>query len=288
MGGPYWAGKDAGAWSIPKGEFDEGDETALDAALREFAEELGRRRRPTSRTPSSARSPTRRASASRCSSPTAPASRAPTEGSASSSWSGRRARAGRRPSPRSTARSGSTLDAARERLVKGQRPAIDVLEERLRRGILTPCRSLLVRLTLSGARLDDERTGPWRTATSRTSTSRSAISARRTAFYSTLFGWQIAEPPGFEGYPMWQAPNEISGGGLAPRSDGFTQPRSYVEVDSIDETLAAAVAAGRQRSRSAKHADHPDQLVGGHRRSRRQRDRALRGLDRRAGRLIGR
>jgi predicted enzyme related to lactoylglutathione lyase len=63
-------------------------------------------------------------------------------------------------------------------------------------------------------------------------------------FYSTLFGWQIAEVPGFEGYPMWQAPNKISGGGLAPRSDGFTQPRSYVEVDSIDDTLAKATERG--------------------------------------------
>ena len=63
---------------------------------------------------------------------------------------------------------------------------------------------------------------------------------RAAGFYSTLFGWQIAEPPGFEGYPMWRAPNQISGGGLAPRSEGFTQPRSYVEVDSIDETLALA------------------------------------------------
>ena len=64
------------------------------------------------------------------------------------------------------------------------------------------------------------------------------------AFYSALFGWEIAEVPGFEGYPMWQAPNKISGGGLAPREDGFTQPRSYVEVDSIDDTAAAAVKAG--------------------------------------------
>lgn len=63
-------------------------------------------------------------------------------------------------------------------------------------------------------------------------------------FYARLFGWQIAEMPGFEGYPMWQAPNGVSGGGLAPRSDGFTQPRSYVEVDSIDDTIAAAEAAG--------------------------------------------
>ena len=41
MGGPYWASKDAGAWSLPKGEYDEGDESALDAACREFREELG-------------------------------------------------------------------------------------------------------------------------------------------------------------------------------------------------------------------------------------------------------
>lgn len=68
--------------------------------------------------------------------------------------------------------------------------------------------------------------------------------ARAQAFYSRLFGWQIAEVPGFEGYPMWQAPNQISGGGLAPRSDDFTQPRSYVEVDSIDETLAVVKAEG--------------------------------------------
>ena len=41
MGGPYWAAKDAGAWSIPKGEYEPDSESALDAALREFAEELG-------------------------------------------------------------------------------------------------------------------------------------------------------------------------------------------------------------------------------------------------------
>ncbi|HCS61470.1 MAG TPA: VOC family protein [Microbacterium sp.] len=67
---------------------------------------------------------------------------------------------------------------------------------------------------------------------------------RAKAFYSGLFGWEISEMPGFEGYPMWQAPNKISGGGLAPRSTDFSQPRSYVEVDSIDETVAAAAAAG--------------------------------------------
>ena len=41
MGGPYWASKDVAAWSIPKGEFDPDRESALDAAHREFREELG-------------------------------------------------------------------------------------------------------------------------------------------------------------------------------------------------------------------------------------------------------
>lgn len=41
MGGPYWAKKAEGAWTIPKGEFDAHAESALDAARREFAEELG-------------------------------------------------------------------------------------------------------------------------------------------------------------------------------------------------------------------------------------------------------
>ena len=68
--------------------------------------------------------------------------------------------------------------------------------------------------------------------------------ARASEFYSGLFGWQIAEIPGYEGYPMWQAPNKISGGGLAPRGEGFTQPRSYVEVDSIEETLAKVRESG--------------------------------------------
>jgi predicted NUDIX family NTP pyrophosphohydrolase len=39
-GGPLWAKKDEGVWSIPKGEF-EADEEPLAAAKREFAEETG-------------------------------------------------------------------------------------------------------------------------------------------------------------------------------------------------------------------------------------------------------
>jgi len=40
-GGPFWARKDEGAWSIPKGELEEGEDP-LDGAIREFAEETGR------------------------------------------------------------------------------------------------------------------------------------------------------------------------------------------------------------------------------------------------------
>ncbi len=40
MGGPFWARRDAGAWSIPKGELEAGEQP-LAGARREFAEELG-------------------------------------------------------------------------------------------------------------------------------------------------------------------------------------------------------------------------------------------------------
>jgi predicted NUDIX family NTP pyrophosphohydrolase len=39
-GGPFWAKKDAGAWSMPKGEFEAGEDP-LEAAKREFKEETG-------------------------------------------------------------------------------------------------------------------------------------------------------------------------------------------------------------------------------------------------------
>jgi predicted NUDIX family NTP pyrophosphohydrolase len=40
LGGPYFARRDDGAWSIPKGEY-EADEPAMEAAVREFTEEFG-------------------------------------------------------------------------------------------------------------------------------------------------------------------------------------------------------------------------------------------------------
>jgi predicted NUDIX family NTP pyrophosphohydrolase len=39
-GGPFWQNRDLGAWSIPKGELDDGEDPEA-AARREFAEELG-------------------------------------------------------------------------------------------------------------------------------------------------------------------------------------------------------------------------------------------------------
>lgn len=67
---------------------------------------------------------------------------------------------------------------------------------------------------------------------------------KATAFYSKVFGWQIAEMEGFEGYPMFQSPNGVSGGALTQREAGFTQPRSMVEVDSIDEAMLQATEQG--------------------------------------------
>src|SRR5690242_1978062 len=39
-GGPFWARKDDGAWSIPKGEYEDGDDPKT-VAFREFEEEIG-------------------------------------------------------------------------------------------------------------------------------------------------------------------------------------------------------------------------------------------------------
>lgn len=67
---------------------------------------------------------------------------------------------------------------------------------------------------------------------------------RATSFYGEVLGWQIAEMAGFEGYPMWQAPNQVSGGGFVARDDAIQHMRSYVEVDSIDDVLTKVTGAG--------------------------------------------
>jgi len=44
-GGPFWKKKDAGAWTLPKGEIEEGDDP-LKTAVREFEEEIGIQPKP--------------------------------------------------------------------------------------------------------------------------------------------------------------------------------------------------------------------------------------------------
>ena len=67
--------------------------------------------------------------------------------------------------------------------------------------------------------------------------------AAATTLYDELFGWKIGEDPEFPGYPMWRTPSMLAGGALVGR-DAATQPLTYVEVDSIDDTLAKAIAGG--------------------------------------------
>jgi predicted NUDIX family NTP pyrophosphohydrolase len=130
MGGPFWAGKDAGAWSIPKGEFAEGEEGALDAARREFREELGIEppAPPYAELGTFAYSSGKRVTVFIA------------DGSGLSldglefgefelEWPPRSGRTARFPEVDRV--EWTTPDAARERLVKGQRPAVDALEAHL-------------------------------------------------------------------------------------------------------------------------------------------------------------
>jgi predicted NUDIX family NTP pyrophosphohydrolase len=130
MGGPFWAAKDAGAWSIPKGEFAEGEETALDAALREFGEELGV---PAPGVPYAELGTYRYTSGKRITVFVADGTEfePPTAGFGEFEleWP---PRSGRTASfPEVDRAEWVSLDSARERLVKGQRPAVDSLEEHL-------------------------------------------------------------------------------------------------------------------------------------------------------------
>ena len=126
-GGPAWAKRDLGAWSIPKGEYKP-DEDPLQAARREFEEELGSpppgggaegprrdpaevRARSCAPGRSKATSTRRRCAATR------------------SSSNGRRAQASGSRSPRSTGREWFGLETAREKINPAQVALLERLEE---------------------------------------------------------------------------------------------------------------------------------------------------------------
>ncbi len=131
MGGPFWARKDAGAWSIPKGEYEEGEDP-LAVARREFEEELGQ--------PAPAGEPallgefrqsggkrvTVFAQAGDCDVTEIRSNHFAVE------WPPRSGQY--RSFPEVDRAEWTEVEAARERLVKGQLPALDVLLERLGSG----------------------------------------------------------------------------------------------------------------------------------------------------------
>lgn len=129
MGGPFWARKDAAAWSIPKGELDSG-ERALDAARREFAEEIGTA--PPDGEPIDLGA-FRYASGKTVHVFALEASGFDPAGVVSSTfeleWPPRSGR--RQAFPEVDRAEWTPLDAARERLVVGQRPALDALVARV-------------------------------------------------------------------------------------------------------------------------------------------------------------
>ncbi len=132
IGGPFWTTKDAGAWSIPKGEYDPEVESALDAARREFREELGVDPPPG---PYLELGTFTYASGKRVTVFAADGVGFSLEGLVFGEfeleWP---PRSGRTQSfPEVDRVEWTSVDAARERLVKGQRPALDALEQWLAR-----------------------------------------------------------------------------------------------------------------------------------------------------------
>ena len=130
MGGPYWASKDAGAWSVPKGEFVEGEEGALDAARREFREELGidPPDPPYAELGTFAYSSGKRVTVF-VGDGTGVSLDGVEFGEFELEWPPRSGRTARFPEVDRV--EWTDPDSARERLVKGQRPAIEALEKHL-------------------------------------------------------------------------------------------------------------------------------------------------------------
>lgn len=128
MGGPFWSRKDAGAWSIPKGLVQPGEDD-LQAALREFEEEVGAPPPAVEYSPlgsfrySSGKTVTVFAGESDDVPTTI------TSNTFSVEWPPRSGRM--REFPELDRAAWFSLDDARERLVVGQRPAIEALERAL-------------------------------------------------------------------------------------------------------------------------------------------------------------
>jgi predicted NUDIX family NTP pyrophosphohydrolase len=127
MGGPFWRGKDASAWSIPKGTYT--DEEPLAAALREFDEEVGR---PAPDVEYVELGRFRYASGKLVTVFIGESDFDPADVRSNVFEIEWPPRSGRRQSfPELDTAGWFTPDEARERLVKGQRPAVDALVLRL-------------------------------------------------------------------------------------------------------------------------------------------------------------
>jgi predicted enzyme related to lactoylglutathione lyase len=70
--------------------------------------------------------------------------------------------------------------------------------------------------------------------------------ARASRFYSELFGWKLTEWPEFPGYFVFSTgPTESAGGAIGERGKSVgDKVRLYIEVDSIDDTVARAPGLG--------------------------------------------
>jgi predicted NUDIX family NTP pyrophosphohydrolase len=130
-GGPLWAGRDEGAWSIPKGEFGAGEDP-LEVARREFAEELGQGPPPGSPDPlGELRQPSGKRVSAWALEGDLDVSEV-TSNTFQMEWPPRSGVRGEFPE---VDRAGwFDLDAARGKLLKGQVGFLDRLEERLERG----------------------------------------------------------------------------------------------------------------------------------------------------------